>query len=587
MKGSDKKTSRILLEAGLITEELLEKAEKEQNETEYRLTQILIGLGVSGEAIRQVLASSLKVPEINLQGREVDPDLLELIPGSWVRKHGIIPLERVESILTLGMVNPFEIDVIKDITFKTALNVRVAIISEAEFPAAIDNYSGASSQGELNLDEFLNNVDAEEIEVLTQGQMPEDSSEVPIIRLVDRIIRDAVEARATDIHVEPTKSHVHVRYRIDGVLGDILDIPKYVQGPMLIRLKIMGSMDIADKRRPQDGRSKIKIGNRILDLRLSSLPTMYGEKIVLRLLEQTKGVTSVADIGFSPNVFHALDGLMEHPQGMMLVTGPTGGGKTTSLYAAITRLNNGKTNIVSVEDPVEYLLPGINQVQINIRAGMTFASGLRSILRQDPDVVFVGEMRDHETAEIAFQAAQTGHLVLSSLHTNDAASAVTRLLAMGVEPYLISSSILGILAQRLVRQLCTQCKVPVSLDENLAQWLSLEAKEKPHQIFASRGCKFCRNTGFWGRFPIAEILVPDETIKDLVLKGRSDRDILSAARQTGMKTIFEDGIDRVLQGLTTLEEVTRVVAPPRLLPEGRRKKPPLVAIEGNKQASSQ
>ncbi len=586
MQGSDKKAGRILLEAGLITEELLEKAEKEQKETEYRLTQILIGLGVSGEAIRQVLASSLKVPEINLQSCEVYPDLLELIPESWVRKHGIIPLEKVKNILTLGMVNPFEIDVVKDIRFKTGLNVRVAVISEAEFPAAIDNYSGASSPGELNLDEFLNNVDAEEIEVLTQGQMPEGSSEVPIIRLVDRIIRDAVEARATDIHVEPAKSHVHVRYRIDGVLGDILDVPKYVQGPMLIRLKIMGSMDIADKRRPQDGRSKIKVGNRILDVRLSSLPTIYGEKIVLRLLEQTKGVTSVADIGFSPNVFHALDSLMDHPQGMMLVTGPTGAGKTTTLYAAITRLNNGKTNIVSVEDPVEYLLPGINQVQINVRAGMTFASGLRSILRQDPDVVFVGEMRDHETAEIAFLATQTGHLVLSSLHTNDAVSTVTRLLAMGIEPYLISSSILGILAQRLVRQLCTQCKVPVSLDENLAQYLSLDAKGKPHQIFASRGCKHCRKTGFWGRFPIAEILVPDETIKDLVIKGRSDREILSVARQRGMKTIFEDGIDRILQGLTTLDEVVRVIAAPHVSSEKGEKRTPLVAIPGSAQSFS-
>jgi type IV pilus assembly protein PilB len=266
---------------------------------------------------------------------------------------------------------------------------------------------------------------------------------------------------------------------------------------------------------------------------------------------------------------------------MILCTGPTGSGKTTTLYSLLSSLNNGTTNIVTVEDPVEYQVPGINQVQINVRAGMTFASGLRSILRQDPDVVLVGEMRDHETAEIAFHAAQTGHLVLSTLHTNDAASTVTRLLSI-----LIASSVLGILAQRLVRQLCPQCKEPVSLDQKLTKWMPKDAKDKPHQVFAPKGCKRCRESGYYGRFPIAEILTPTDTIRDLILKGLADREILNVARRAGMKTIFEDGIDRVLQGLTTIEEVTRVVAPPRPMSEVGKKKPPLVAIKGTKAAKN-
>lgn len=576
------KAALVLLDVGLITKELLEKAEQQQKKSGRRLLEIFISLGVDGEMIRQALATRLKLPEVCLQGRKVDPEVLGLIPESWVRRHGILPLERVENTLTLGMTNPFNVEVVKDIRFKTGLNVRAGVISEAELPAMIESCYGAAAAPavELNLDEVLKDIGSEGVEVIAQDQQGEEleedvpesaESEGPIVRLVDRVIQDAVRARATDIHVEPARGNVHVRYRIDGVLRDILDVPKYVQGPMLSRLKIMGSMDIADKRRPQDGRSKIKMGNKVVDLRISSLPTMYGEKIVLRLLEQKKGVVSLGDVGFSPHIFQALNTLLDHPQGMILVTGPTGSGKTTALYAALSRLNDGTSNIVTVEDPVECQVPGINQVQINVKAGMTFASGLRSILRQDPDVVLVGEMRDHETCEIAFHAAQTGHLVLSTLHTNSAAATVTRLIAMGIEPYMITSSVLGVMSQRLVRQLCPKCKVPVSLDGNMAQWAPPDAKERPYQLFAPKGCKECRDTGFLGRFPISEILVPNDTIKDLILKGRPDREIMNVARKAGMKTIFEDGVERILRGLTTFEEVTRVVAPPQPPTEERKK----------------
>ena len=598
MEESVKKSGRVLVNAALVTEELLVKAQEQQVKTGRRLTEILIALGVSAEAIRHALATRLKFPEIGLQNHDVERELVELIPESWVLKHGIVPLERVQNILTLGMVNPFDIEVVKDIRFKTGLIVRVAVISEAELPGVIESCYGTGTSlqpSEVDLDQVLSNIGTEGIEILAHSQQEEEEedefpegmeSEAPVIRLVDRIIQDAVRARATDIHIEPAQSNVHVRYRIDGVLRDILNVPKYVQGPLLSRVKVMGSMDISDKRRPQDGRSKVKIGKRVVDLRISSLPTMYGEKIVIRLLEQKKGVISIGDIGFSPHLVQSIHQLTQHPQGMILVTGPTGSGKTTTLYSILSRLNDGTTNIVTVEDPVEYQVPGINQVQINVKAGMTFATGLRSILRQDPDVVLVGEMRDHETAEIAFHAAQTGHLVLSTLHTNDASSTVTRLLSMGIDPYLIASSVLGILAQRLVRQLCPQCKEPISHDLRLAKWVPKDAKTQAHQVFAAKGCKRCRETGFLGRFPISEILEPNDTIRDLILKGIADREILNVARKAGMKTIFEDGIDRILQGLTTLEEVTRVVAPPRPLPEGRRKKPSLVAIQGNKQASS-
>ena len=589
MEESGKKVGRILLDIGLVNVDLLKKAEQEEKRTARRITEILIALGADSELIRQAFATRLKLPEAVLQGRKIEPDVVALIPEAWVQKHGIIPLERVENTLTLGMANPFNIEIVKDIRFKTGLNVRVAVISEAELPGMIQVCYGtpAAAAMEFNLDQVLGDIANPEVEVLAQGHTEEEEEEIPegmategpIIRLVDRIIHDAVRARATDIHVEPARSNVHVRYRIDGVLRDILDVPKYVQGPTLSRLKIMGSMDISEKRKPQDGRSKIKVGSRIVDLRMSSLPTMYGEKIVIRLLEQKKGVVSLADIGFSPHIFGALNKPLEHPQGMILVTGPTGSGKTTTLYSALSRLNDGTTNIVTVEDPVEYQVPGINQVQINIRAGMTFANGLRSILRQDPDVILVGEIRDHETAEIAFHAAQTGHLVLSTLHTNDAASTITRLLSMKIDSYLIASSVLGIMSQRLVRKLCAKCKAPNEMTEPLAQWVPKAAQESPYQLFAPKGCKECLETGFFGRFPIAEMLVPNDTIRDFILKGRSDREIMNVARKGGMKTIFEDGIDKILQGLTTFEEVTRVIAPPQVPSAEERKRVPLTVLE--------
>jgi type IV pilus assembly protein PilB len=443
MENSERKIARVLLNAELLTEELLVKAQDQQNKSGRRLTEILIALGVNAEGIRQALATHFKVPEISLQSYILGEELVELIPENWVLKNGIIPLERVQNILTLGMVNPFDIEVVKDIRFKTGLNVRVAVISEAELPGVIERCYGASAQtAEVDLDEVLSDIGSEEIEILAQTHLEEEEedefpegmeSEAPVIRLVDRIIQDAVKARATDVHIEPAQSSVHVRYRIDGVLRDILEVPKYVQGPLLSRVKVMGSMDISDKRKPQDGRTKVKVGRRVVDLRISSLPTMFGEKIVLRLLEQKKGVISVGDIGFSSHLVQSVGQLTQSPQGMILCTGPTGSGKTTTLYSLLSSLNNGTTNIVTVEDPVEYQVPGINQVQINVRAGMTFANGLRSILRQDPDVVLVGEMRDHETAEIAFHAAQTGHLVLSTLHTNDAASCLFGFGHLGTE----------------------------------------------------------------------------------------------------------------------------------------------------------
>ncbi len=596
MEESAKKTGQLLISTSLITEEILQRAEKQQESSGRRFTEVLISLGVDSEAIRQALAARLKIPEMSLQSRQIDSELLLLIPESWVQKYGIIPIERVGNFLTLGMVNPFDIEVVKDIKFKTGLHARVAVISEAELPAVIENcYGSNNAVAEFNLDEVLQNISTEEIEVLAQESqdevededLPEGwGSEAPVIRLVDRIIQDAVRARATDIHIEPANTSVHVRYRIDGVLGDILDVPKYIQGPLLSRIKIMGNMDISDKRRPQDGRCKIKVGKKLVDMRISSLPTMYGEKIVLRLLEQKKGVVSVAGVGFSPHILESMNALCNYPQGMILATGPTGSGKTTTLYAVLSYLNDGTTNIVTVEDPVEYQVPGVNQVQINVRAGMTFATGLRSILRQDPDVVLVGEMRDHETAEIAFNAAQTGHLVLSTLHTNDAASTVTRLLSVGIDPYLIASSVLGILAQRLVRQLCPKCKVPAPVDEKLAQWLPEDVDRASLQLYGPKGCKYCRETGFYGRAPISEILVLSDVTRDLVLKGRSDREIMQVSHQEGMKSIFEDGIDRILQGLTTLDELTRVIAPPRPPVGIDTNKAPVVMARKRKAAAS-
>jgi len=589
MEESEKKAGRILIELGLVTDELLKKVEQEQKKSGHRLTEILIALGVDAELIRQALAVRLKLPEMVLQGRKIEPDILGLIPENWIQKHGILPLEIVGSTLTLGMTNPLNVEIVKDIRFKTGLNVRVAVISEAELPGMIQvSYGSSAPTTEFNLDEILGDIANPEVEVLAQGYQQEEAEEEfpeglepegPIIRLVDRIIQDAVVARATDIHIEPARGNLHVRYRIDGVLRDILNVPKYVQGPLLSRVKVMANMDITEKRKPQDGRSKIKLGSRIVDLRISSLPTMFGEKIVLRLLEQKRGVISLSDIGFSSHVFEAINKLLDHPQGMILVTGPTGSGKTTTLYSGLSRLNDGTTNIVTVEDPVEYQVPGINQVQINVRGGVTFASGLRSILRQDPDVILVGEVRDHETAEIAFHAAQTGHLVLSTLHTNDAASTVTRLLAMKIDPYLIASSVLGIMSQRLVRKLCSKCKIPAHIDEQLTQWLPKEARERSYQLFAPKGCKACWDTGFWGRFPIAEILVPNDTIRDFILKGRSDREIMNVARKSGMKTLFEDGIDKILLGMTTYDEVTRVVAPPQVSHGEQAKRVPLTVIE--------
>ncbi len=552
--GGRKLLGEILIEHGLITPEQLQEALDVQANTKEKIGTILVHLGYLSEPnLMAVLEFQLGIPYVNIAKTPVEPQIAQLISENLALRYKIIPIGKRGSKLILAMVDPLNVFAIDDIRISTGNDITPVLAAETDIMMAIKQYLGVKESFDKMMEDYGPEVETRSEE----EEIDEIIEEGPIVKFVNSMIAQAVASRASDIHVEPQDREVVVRYRIDGILHKAMSSPRKTQAAILSRLKIMANMDIAEKRIPQDGRIPIKVEGKEIDLRVNSLPTVHGEKIVMRILDKSGSLRPIDALGMQPNMVETFRELIKQPYGMLLITGPTGSGKTTVLYSVLQELNDQETNIISVEDPVEYTLAGINQVNVNTKAGLTFASGLRAILRQDPDVVMVGEIRDPETVSIAIGAALTGHLVLSTLHTNSAAATITRMMDMGIEPFLISSSIIGVMAQRLVRKICPHCKEAYQISPALAKRLGVE---DDLTFYRGKGCRLCNNTGFQGRIPVQELLVYNQEIKDMVLARASTDEIERAAVLTGMQTLRMDGIAKARAGLTTLEEAMTVIS---------------------------
>ncbi len=545
----------------LISEEDLKKAEAESEKSDENLRRTLVRLGmVSEEDIISFYEEQLGIPHVDLSSYLIDPKTVKIVPEQMARRYHVVPLFKTSDTLTLAMEDPLNVIALDDLRLKTGLAIEPVVAGETEIRQAINQYYGVSG----SIDEVIKSIDTGEMaalekeEELSLEKLQNLAEEAPIIKLVNLILMQALRDGASDIHVEPENDALMVRTRIDGILHNISAIPKHLQAAILSRLKIMADLNIAVKRIPQDGRFQINLEGSQIDVRVSSLPTVHGENIVMRLLDTSSILLGLEQLGLYPENLEQLKSLIEKPHGIMLVTGPTGSGKTTTLYSALNTINKPEINIMTLEDPVEYQLKGIRQSQINPKAGMTFAGGLRSILRQDPNVVLVGEIRDKETAEIAIQAALTGHLVFSTLHTNDAPSSLTRLTDMGIEPFLISSSILGVLAQRLVRTICPNCRTEYEPTAKALAELGIKEGREKIKLWRGKGCNVCKNTGYKGRIGIFELMAMNDRIRELVLTKTASTVIKKAAQEAGMKTLLEDGIRKVMDGKTTIDEVLRV-----------------------------
>ncbi|PNU19839.1 type II secretion system protein GspE [Geothermobacter hydrogeniphilus] len=544
-----------------IEAETIAAALEVQAEQNGRLGDILSErFGLSGKILGAALAKQFNLPFFETLPEPTGVgELIERLPLGYVREQRIFPLEQDKGRLLLAVADPGNGKAVNDLVALTGNQVEICLATEEEILAAVNRAYEQQADKTDNLAPDIGSSDDGLEPQLEPADLLDTSDEAPIIRFVNSLLTKAYRERASDIHLEPFETELVVRYRIDGILYEVLRPPQRAHAAIISRLKIMAGLDIAEKRLPQDGRFRVRIAGKDLDVRVSSLPTAFGERLVLRLLEKSSSVLDLADIGMDRKLLQQLGGLITQPHGIFLVTGPTGSGKTTTLYAALTRLNNREKNIITVEDPIEYQLTGISQIQVNPKIDLTFAAGLRSILRQDPDIIMVGEIRDGETAEIAVQSALTGHMVFSTLHTNDAAGALTRLTEMGIEPFLAASSISGILAQRLVRRLCPHCRqaytpTPEVLAE-IGSGISLPPKVKFYQ---GRGCDECLQIGYRGRTGIYELLVMDDRIRDLLMQGKDATSIRHAAQQAGMLSLRHSGLNKVLAGETSLEEVLRV-----------------------------
>jgi len=573
-RGPKRPLGEILLEKGLITQEQLDEALKVQKNTTEQIGRILMDLGHVGE--RDVLrahAEQLGIPFLELDETSVDGDVAKAIPQSVVQRYNAVPIRRSGNRLTVAMADPTNVFALDDIRLITGYEIDPMLAAPDDVSQLLRGVDGGGAETEDALANALQALDGgmgmalgEEMDTAAAGvdedvdraQAMED--EAPIIRVVNVIIQQAIKDRASDIHIEPDRRGVRIRYRVDGVLHEVMRVPKYVHAPLISRVKIMGDMNIAERRLPQDGRIHIRHEGRDFDLRVSSLPTVFGEKVVMRILDQSSVLIGLSKLGMLPETQADLEGIVVQPNGMILSTGPTGSGKTTTQYSILNKINSVERNITTIEDPVEYQLPGLNQVHVNRKAGLTFANAMRSFVRQDPDIIMVGEIRDLETAETAVQASLTGHLVLSTLHTNDAPSAVTRLVDMGVEPFLISASVIGVLAQRLGRRICANCKEPYKPPVEALHRIGFSIEDMENVVFyRGRGCEQCRHTGYRGRTGIFELMLLSEEIQDLIVKRAPLSEVRSAALASGMKTLKSDGFQKVLEGMTTVEEIMRVV----------------------------
>ena len=594
------KLGEILVRENLISPQHLREALDYQREHGGRLGFNLVKLGlVSDDMITAVLSRQYGIPSVNLELFHIDEAVLRLIPQEVAQKYSVLPLSRVGATLTLAMVDPTNVFAMDDIKFMTGLNVEPVVVAEASIQHAIAKYYGNSREIELaavNADEVvfegangkgsngngaithadlvsLDSIDfetghAEDVEVLEDNEeidlstLSRMSEDAPVVRLVNVLLVDALRRGASDIHVEPYEKELRIRFRIDGVLYDVMHPPLKLRDALISRVKIMSKLDISEKRLPQDGRIKIKVKvdsrSRELDFRVSTLPTLFGEKVVLRLLDKENLMLDMTKLGFEPESLVKFQRNISKPYGMVLVTGPTGSGKTNTLYSALQSLNTIQTNIMTAEDPVEFNLMGVNQVQMKEQIGLNFAAALRSFLRQDPNIILVGEIRDFETAEIAIKAALTGHLVLSTLHTNDAPSTISRLMNMGIEPFLVATSVNLIQAQRLIRRICKDCKQEHTNPPEALVEVGFSAEEaKTIKTYKGKGCSTCNNTGYKGRIGLYEVMEVTDEIRELILIGASSLELRKKAIEDGMITLRESGLHKIRAGLVTIEEVVR------------------------------
>ncbi len=562
----------VLVEMGAISAETLRNALEVQADRGGRLGEILLTMQAVTEAVlAEAQAELYGLPlSLKLDVDKIDPKLVQLLTLPWARQHGVLPLAAEEGHLRVAIWDPLETWGVDDLrALFSGHELELVVVPKSVLMDAIHTIFDRRAAA----DQVVDDLESEEIEDFSAEDLNfddkdilEEGDEAPIIRLVNSVMAQAIKERASDIHIEPYEKDICVRFRKDGVLKEIVRAPKRFQASLASRIKIMGNLNIAEKRLPQDGRVRVKIAGRDVDLRLSTVPTSFGERIVLRILDKQSVILDLESLGFRKENLETIADLIERPHGIILVTGPTGSGKTTTLYAALGRINTPDRNILTIEDPVEYQLPGIGQMQVNRKIDFTFARGLRAILRQDPDVILIGEIRDLETAENAVQASLTGHLVFATLHTNDAPSAFTRLTDMGVEPFLSASSVIAVMGQRLVRKLCKSCKQPyVPLTSELVKigFPDPEAVQRDHTVYRAAGCGDCFQTGYRGRMGIHELMVVNDDIRSLVMQNTAANLIKRAAVQSGMKTLREDGALKVLMGQTSIDEVMRVTAEDR------------------------
>ncbi|MGH2642042.1 MAG: GspE/PulE family protein [Actinomycetota bacterium] len=564
VKRKSKQLGQILIELGLITPEQLDAALEEHQKTPKALGRVLIDLGMIKEAdLVRALAEQVGLEFVDLSDTQIDPASTALLPEALARRYRALPIGERDGKLLVAMSDPANVYALDDIRTITGREVQPVVATSADVEQAIQKFAGLDSQVEQLAAEAAEGSEGEELDLEAALE------DAPIVKLVNAIMTQAVAERASDVHIEPGERDVRIRFRVDGVLHEPMrPQPKNLQGGLISRLKVMADLNIAEKRVPQDGRISMKVGTRQLDMRVATLPTVHGEKVVIRVLDKSNAMLDLADLGFLEDSYDRFATAFSKPYGAILVTGPTGSGKSTTMYSTLNILNEESKNIITVEDPVEYRMAGVNQIQVNPKAGLTFASALRSILRADPDIVLIGEIRDKETATIAIEAALTGHLVLSSLHTNDAPSAISRLVEMDVETFLVASSIDAVVAQRLARILCDKCKQPYAPDEaelraagySEDSWADIgEVYRAPDNRIAKNECKSCSGTGYRGRIGLYEVMLRSEEIERLTVERASADAIRTVAIQQGMTTLREDGLAKVRAGITSIEEVARVV----------------------------
>ena len=559
----------LLVSKGLISRIELTHALNEQREQGGRLGEVLVRLKtLNDEDVTHALAEHLSMEYIRLDDfTKIDMNISRMLPESITKRFCLVAIREADNKIVIAMADPLNVIAIDTITLKINRQIKVVISSPQEIRRAIEvvyHGSDVEEQHLRDLVELETGEDGEKIESLSAKDIEDEeiseaeATKAPVIRFVDLLLSQAVKSRASDIHIEPQEHSMIIRMRIDGVLRDMVPPARKMQAAVVTRIKILSEMDIAERRLPQDGRFKIRTSGKDIDIRVSVIPTIYSEKVVMRILDASAASHNMDQLGFDPKILEEFKTILSQPHGIIVVTGPTGSGKSTTLYSALNYLKDPTKNITTVEDPVEYRLAGINQIQVKPEIGLDFAICLRAILRQDPDIILIGEIRDKETVEIAIKASLTGHLVLSTFHTNDAPSAISRLVYMGVEPYLLASSLNLILAQRLVRRICDRCKEPVNLSEEVLKRLNIVEQAKNATLYHSRGCNACGGTGYWGRLPIFEFLVIDNDIREKLVAGANESQIRTLARQKGYGGLLDSGVSKMIQGLTTAEEVLRV-----------------------------